>query len=601
MRIDLGFFRSLAGATLVSFDEMIRSARRPLVQSLELRQLFAVPGVALDIYHTAAQLANDLQDFVNYRPDLARLVSIGKSVHNVDIWALEISDNVNVQEDEPEVYYQGSMHGDEPVGQSNVMHFADMLLSSYGTDTTITDLVNNTEFWLVPQMNPDGFLSVTRYNANGVDLNRNFPEGSVNSIGTIYSGPAASTAGRAVETVAMMNFQMAHSFTLGANFHGGSTVVNYPYDTNSDGIADYAASPDDGLYRSVAAEYAKTNNDLLHGDFAPTGITNGDQWYEVAGGLQDWSYRYLGVIHTTIELWDTKKPSTSTLATRWTANRDSMINYAKTAQWGIRGVVTDAATGAPLFARITIVGNTQPVFTDPDVGDFHRLALPGTYTVKVEAPGHLTQTFSNISVASGSTTRLDVQLAVPDTIAPTVAAAAFDHETSHQRIALQLSEDIGASFIPGDLTLTNTTTVTDISATSYQATYDAATRSILIAPASPLADGRYRLSLAAGTVADGSGNSLAAYHYDFTMLRGDANNDGAVGFADLVVLAQQYGTSGNTFSTGNFDYDDAGNVDFSDLVLLAQNYNVSLATTALAASPTAVTKERSRVATGVLS
>jgi carboxypeptidase D len=552
--------------------------RSPILESLESRRLLAVPGVALGIYHTAAQLADDLTDFATYAPSLVQVMSIGKSVQNRDIWAVKISDNVTAQEDEPEVYYQGTMHGDEPVGQSNSMYFIDYLLSNYGTNSQVTSLVNNTEFWFVPQMNPDGFALNRRGNANNIDLNRNFPDGTTTSIGTVYDGPAMSTSGRQVETVAMMIFVRAHSFTLNANFHGGSQVVNYPYDANGDGIANYAASPDDALYRAVATEYAHTNSDLLNGGF-PGGITNGDDWYEVYGGLQDWSYRYFGQIATTIELWNTKKPNPSVLPARWNNNRQSMLDYAATAQWGINGIVSDVNTGAPLLAKVTIAGNTQPVFTDPDVGDFHRMTLPGTYTVTVAAPGYVTRTFTGVSVSSGGATRLDVFLAQPEAIAPTVALATFDRETAAQTIDLTFSEYVGDSFTPGDLVLTNQSTGNVVSPTSYSVSYIAATRSARLALSAPLADGRYSLSIAAGGISDLAGNVSAAYAYNFTMLRGDANNDGSVTFDDLLIVAQNYGTTEKTFSAGNFNYDAAGNVDFDDLLIIAQNYGTSLLVT----------------------
>lgn len=59
-------------------------------------------------------------------------------------------------------------------------------------------------------------------------------------------------------------------------------------------------------------------------------------------------------------------------------------------------------------------------------------------------------------------------------------------------------------------------------------------------------------------------------------LRGDSNLDGAVGFVDLVAVAQHYGISDGsaTWLTGDFTYD--GNVDFADLVAVAQNYGAAL-------------------------
>lgn len=554
-----------------------------------------MPGVSLGIYHTAAQLADDLNDFAVYAPSLVQVMSIGKSVQNRDIWAVKISDNVGVQEDEPEVYYQGAMHGDEPVGQSNSMYFIDHLLTNYGTDPTITSLVNNTEFWFVPQMNPDGFALNRRGNANNVDLNRNFPEGATSPIGNVYDGPGYSTIGRQAETAVIMNFIAGQSFTLNANFHGGAQVVNYPYDANGNGFPDYAATPDDALYRAVATEYARTNSDMLNGGF-PGGITNGDDWYEVYGGLQDWTYRYLGQIATTVELWNTKKPATSVLPGRWNTNRQSMLDYAATAQWGIRGIVTDVNTGAPLFAKVTIAGNTQPVFSDPDVGDYHRMTLPGTYTVTVQAKGYVTRTFSNVAVASGGSTRLDVLMTKPESVAPTIASATFDRETSNHVVALNFSEYVGDSFSAGDLVLTNETTGATLSPTSYSVDYNADAKTARITFAAPLADGKYKLTLASGRVSDLAGNSNAMYSFDFNMLRGDANNDSVVNFDDLLIVAQNYGTTGQTFSAGNFNYDEAGNVDFDDLLIIAQNYGTQLNT----APAKTATKRSSRASADLL-
>jgi hypothetical protein len=52
--------------------------------------------------------------------------------------------------------------------------------------------------------------------------------------------------------------------------------------------------------------------------------------------------------------------------------------------------------------------------------------------------------------------------------------------------------------------------------------------------------------------------------------KGDANIDGAVNFADLVLLAQNYNLASRWFK-GDFNY--SGVTDFADLVSLAQNYN----------------------------
>ncbi len=67
-------------------------------------------------------------------------------------------------------------HGDETTGIEMTIRFAELLANSYGTDPVITDMVDKMEIWLCPIYNPDGYVSGDRYNDNGYDLNRNYPD-----------------------------------------------------------------------------------------------------------------------------------------------------------------------------------------------------------------------------------------------------------------------------------------------------------------------------------------------------------------------------------------------------------------------------------------
>ena len=366
-----------------------------------------------DTYPTYLAYVIMMQQFANNFPQICRLDTIGYSVQGKMLLTIKITDNPDMEEDEPEFLYTSTMHGDETVGFVLLLRLIDYLLNQYGQPTPegerVTELVNNMEIWINPLFNPDGTYwggthtvdGAIRYNANFIDLNRNFPDR--------INDPINTTDGREPETAAMMNFVAEHNFNLSANFHGGAQVVNYPWD-NGQPSGTYSASPDDAWFIDVSMVYAAPNPDIMNGGF-PNGITNGCAWYAIFGGRQDWIYYWHGGRETTVELWNVKNPPGSVLPGRWENNRESFLAYMEQAFKGIRGIVIDSLTGEPLAARIDIMGiEDVPVFTDPDVGDYHRLLLPGIYNVIVSADSYLTDTLYNVPVFDTIATRLDVAL-----------------------------------------------------------------------------------------------------------------------------------------------------------------------------------------------
>ena len=364
-----------------------------------------------DTYPTYAAYRNMMWQFAATYPNICKIDTIGYSVQNRLILALKISDNVNQNEDEAEFFYTSSMHGDETVGFILLLRLADHLLSQYGQNTAegirATRLVNDLEIWINPLFNPDGTYRLggdttinfaTRNNANNKDLNRNFPDRISDTINT--------PIGREPETQAMMRFAAKRNFSMSANFHGGARVVNYPWD-NGAPSGQYSACPDDAWFIVASKAYSLPNPDLMSGGFA-NGITNGCEWYAVFGGRQDWMYWWYGSRETTIELWNVKSPPGSTLPLRWTNNKESLLAYLEQALTGIGGIVTDSATAQPVKATISIRGIAgASVKTDSAIGDYHRLLLPGTYSVIFNAPGYLTDTVNNVIVTDSNTTRLD--------------------------------------------------------------------------------------------------------------------------------------------------------------------------------------------------
>jgi hypothetical protein len=173
-----------------------------------------------------------------------------------------------------------------------------------------------------------------------------------------------------------------------------------------------------------------------------------------------------------------------------------------------------------------------------------------------------------------------------DATPPQIGGSTFNYQLAQQSIVLYFREAVQPAGV-GDLTLVNLTTGQTIDPATIATAYDPVAKTQTITfpgfPYAHLADGDYKLTLAAAGVTDPAGNALDgnsdgtggdAFVFRFYQLGGDANRDRKVDFNDLVALAQYYNTAGKIWPDGDFNGD--GNVDFNDLVILAQRYNTSL-------------------------
>ena len=575
--------------------------------------MLTIPGTTLGVWDTYATYSAELQTIHNAYPSLTSLVSIGKTVQNRDLWALRITDNPSIQEDEPEVLWNGPLHGDETVGLELSYYFIQHLLENYGAATAegarVTNLVNHMDIWVLPSSNWDGYSragGAWRFNANGIDLNRNFPEWTTRSFssstvhfgpfGNMFDGPAPNTTGLQAETAALINFRRQRHFVVSANLHGGELVVNYPWDSNGNTGADYAVAPDDNVWRELALTYSRQNAPMFANNDAPfiNGTTNGDNWYPVSGGEQDWAVLYTGSFETTIELGYTKFPAAGTMPTYWSQNRESMLQYTEAANWGVRGVVTRSTDGLPLFTKVTVIAPPSTptpdpshpaqiaVYSDRQMGDYHRMLLPGTYTLRFEAPGYQTQTQQVVVTAKTNnptaTARLDVQLVPLDTTAPVVNASEFAFQTAPVGLKFLFSEDVGASLAVEDLQLRNLTTNHLYSsgdlALAYNPTTFSAAFTVPGEPGGILPDGDYQGTIRARGVRDAWGNPLSGdANLAFFVFAGDADRDRDVDIGDFSILAGRFNQPG-TFGQGDFNYD--GQVGIGDFSILAGRFNTIL-------------------------
>ncbi|XP_008146077.2 carboxypeptidase D isoform X2 [Eptesicus fuscus] len=358
-----------------------------------------------------------LRRFANEYPNITRLYSLGKSVESRELYVMEISDNPGVHEPgEPEFKYIGNMHGNEVVGRELLLNLIEYLCKNFGTDPEVTDLVRSTRIHLMPSMNPDGYekaqegdsISVIgRNNSNNFDLNRNFPDQFVQ-----ITDPTQP------ETIAVMSWMKAYPFVLSANLHGGSLVVNYPFDDDEQGFATYSKSPDDAVFQQIALSYSKENSQMFQGrpckniypnEYFPHGITNGANWYNVPGGMQDWNYLQTNCFEVTIELGCVKYPFEKDLPKFWEQNRRSLIQFMKQVHQGVKGFVLDATDGRGILnATISVAEINHPV-TTYKTGDYWRLLVPGTYKITASAQGYNPVT-KNVTVKSEGAVQVNFTL-----------------------------------------------------------------------------------------------------------------------------------------------------------------------------------------------
>ncbi|PVW14698.1 M14 family zinc carboxypeptidase [Marixanthomonas spongiae] len=235
-------------------------------------------------------------------PDNSTTPSIGGN----GIKWVKISDNPeNTSEGEPQILYTAIHHAREPISLSQLVFYMWYLLENYDTDPEVQSIVNNTELYFVPVINPDGYLynektdpngggfwRKNRKNSYGIDLNRNYDyyidgnpnngvwggEGaSSNTSSETYHGPAPFSE---VETQAIKFFVENHDFLMAFNNHTSGDLLLYPY-----GYTSNAPTPENDLFMGISEELVSRNgfNNILSSELYPAAGDSDDFMYGTVG------------------------------------------------------------------------------------------------------------------------------------------------------------------------------------------------------------------------------------------------------------------------------------------------------------------------------
>lgn len=362
-----------------------------------------------DFYPTYEAYVDLMYQFQEDYPGLCQVFSIGQSVEGRELLMAVISDDNEADNPEPQVLFTSSMHGDEVTGFVLFLRLVHYLLANYETDMQVKNLVDNLQIWINPLANPDGtyaggnesVFGATRLNANGVDLNRNYPDPE--------DGDHPDYNAWQVETVHFMNLAAEQDFVIAVNCHGGAEVFNYPWDTWEQLPAD------DGWWNFVGREWADTVHAYgpswyFHG--FDDGVSNGYQWYSINGGRQDYMNFFHHCREFTLEITDVKMPASTQLPDYWEYNYRSFLNYMGQALYGINGSVYDAGTGDPLEASVFIEDHDVDgswVIADK-TGWFFRPVIEGVYDLTFFYPGYESVTIEGVQAMNYAAVTLDVAM-----------------------------------------------------------------------------------------------------------------------------------------------------------------------------------------------
>lgn len=405
-----------------------------------------IPG-----YRNYAQTIALLNQYAEQN-DIVHLVNLGNSLGKQyfneglsnytefqhEIIALKVSDNPEQDEDEPSYYFVGAHHAREPLSTEVTMAVLDYYLSNYNVDPVITDLINSSQIWFIPIVNPDGQKIVLDqtdvwwrknirdnnqnhsfetnnqygYGIDGVDLNRNYGYGWGYFSSTddfeypTYHGTEAFSE---PETQIIKDFIDSIPFVAGISYHTYGGLVLYPW-----GAKPNIQSPDETELARLAESMAGT---ILKTDGSNMTYDPGYGWelYAASGGLDEYAYGNNSIFAYTIELAEQFIPSASIVTQTCQNNLEAakiLVSRGKTKC--LTGLIKDSNNN-PLVAEVFVDGidninyAKMPYKSNAQFGRYTRLLPEGVFDVTFSKWGYISQTHT-VTIIDGEISELNIVL-----------------------------------------------------------------------------------------------------------------------------------------------------------------------------------------------
>ncbi len=340
------------------------------------------------VYHHHADLTTELQQLQSDHPFYVDLTSIGTSVQGRELWTVRVTDPSVPAEGKLRVYIDGEHHGNEQLGGELCILLLHHLLEDQ-TDPRVQQVLRETIVWVTPMLNPDGNARDRRGNANGIDLNRNYPFAH-NPGGSRGDAPASEP-----EVQANVAFMEGADLDLYVTMHTGIVRLIHPWSYT------YDPAPDQSMYENLT-EMSEAHG-ITYGQASHT-------LYVAAGTAKDYGYGALGVPSFTYEVDDEQTRLISTrqdIATRLADELDLLM---------------DLILAAPIMrANLNVTGTS---FEQDGAGvdvtvDLENLGLSAanntTVTVEAWSGSTIVKTASTtLDLPAGNSTRARVHVDLDD-------------------------------------------------------------------------------------------------------------------------------------------------------------------------------------------